>query len=110
MANWSKSFDLLLTPVTLEPAPSNEALAFNPAEPVGQALRTAAHCAFLQPFNLTGQPAMALPARAEGAITPVGVQLVALPGCEDQLLATGLQLEVAGALQIGRPSLGGLGA
>lgn len=62
---------------------------------------------FLGPFNLTGQPALALPGAWTSDGLPLGVQLVAAVGREDLLVQVGAQLESVLAWQRRRPPLGG---
>jgi aspartyl-tRNA(Asn)/glutamyl-tRNA(Gln) amidotransferase subunit A len=50
---------------------------------------------FEAPFNLTGQPALSLPAGATPAGLPIGVQLVGRPFAETELLRTAALLEPA---------------
>jgi amidase len=50
---------------------------------------------FTPPFNLTGQPAMTLPAGFGGDGLPLSVQLVGRRGAEDTLYALGAQIEAA---------------
>ena len=47
------------------------------------------------PWNITGQPAISLPALVSEAGLPIGVQLVAAPGREDVLVGVAAQLERA---------------
>lgn len=97
--------DLLLTPTSYEPAPKI-AQMYAPADnPVAAAEQTARHCAFLQPFNLTGSPAISLPMGMTKEGLPVGIQLVARMGREDLLLAVAGQLERAKAFQQPTPTL-----
>ncbi len=75
---WFQSFDWIATPVTTVPSvPANargdSALAIN-GKPVGE-LR-AALAPYLNVFNLTGHPAISVPAGFTGAGVPVGIQLV----------------------------------
>jgi aspartyl-tRNA(Asn)/glutamyl-tRNA(Gln) amidotransferase subunit A len=48
--------------------------------------------AFTVPWSVLGLPALSLPAGAAGGL-PVGVQLVGLPGADDELLALAAQLQ-----------------
>ncbi|MEJ3652964.1 amidase [Actinomycetes bacterium KLBMP 9759] len=90
---WADGFDLLLTPTTAMPAPplgtfddgSEEVLA-----PLGNP-----YIAFTRAFNVTGQPAISLPAGRTTLGLPMGVQLVADHGREDLLLAVAAQVERA---------------
>jgi amidase len=75
--------DLLITPVTLEPAwPLGE-----PAPP-----KTGM---FAFPFSFTGQPALVVPVGRTAAGLPVGVQIVGRPGDDELLLTLGHQLQDA---------------
>ena len=86
---------MLLTPTTAEPATplgAFEADAANPAAPIMRAVPVAT---FTAGFNATGQPAISLPAHWTGDGLPVGAQLVAAYGREDQLIRMAAQLEQA---------------
>ena len=50
---------------------------------------------YTAPFNISGQPAISLPMHWTEDGLPVGVQLVAAYGREDQLLQVAAQLEQA---------------
>jgi amidase len=85
--------DVVLTPATAAPAPR-----------LGQAhhrsgirtiLAISPWSAYTIPWNLTGQPALAIPAGTDGDGVPLGVQLVARPGEEATILALAAQLERA---------------
>lgn len=89
MARWWLDFDLLLSPVFA-----------TPPKPVGWPWRerdgiqrTLDVLAFTAPFNTTGQPAIAVPAQVTGSGEPIGIQLAAAYGREDQLVAVAAQLE-----------------
>jgi amidase len=91
---WADGFDLLLTPTLSEPPPRlGEFHA--PDEPWRGLVRSAPMIAFTQPFNVTGQPAVSLPAAHSDGGLPIGVQLVAAQGREDLLLRVAAQLEEA---------------
>jgi amidase len=83
--------DVLMTPVVARPAP-----AVGKWERSG-AIRTlngaAWHCPFTAVWNLTGQPAAAVPAGLDDAGMPLSVQLVGRPGDEATLLSLAAQLE-----------------
>jgi amidase len=49
--------------------------------------------AYTPPWNLTGQPAMAVPAGTDADGVPVGVQLVARPHGEATIVALAAQME-----------------
>jgi amidase len=85
-----------------------------PAEPVGKwagrsALRTlnrsAAGVVFTAPFNITGQPAAAVPAGFSGDGLPLSVQLAGRPGEEGTLLSLAAQLEAERPWAMTRPAL-----
>ena len=48
-----------------------------------------------RPFNLLGWPALSLPCGFSAEGLPIGVQLVAAPGCEDVLFRAGAAIEAA---------------
>ncbi len=86
-----REFDVLLTPVTARQPP-----------PVGKwegrgALRTLNgsiwHCPFTAVWNVTGQPAAAVPAGVDGSGMPRSVQLIGRPQDEATLLSLAAQLE-----------------
>jgi amidase len=54
-------------------------------------------------FNLTGQPAVAVPAGSDTGGLPLSVQLVGRPGAEDVLYALAGQLERAAPWAQRRP-------
>lgn len=76
-------YDLLVLPTTPTTAP-----------PVGRVDELTA-TAFTLPFNITGQPAISLPAGLDHNGLPVGVQLVAAPGHDHLLLRVAALLESA---------------
>jgi amidase len=87
-------FDLLLTPTVPEPPPPLG--QFHDANnPLAGLTRSAQIVPFCVPFNITGQPAISLPAHRDDSGLPIGVQLVAAAHREDILLRTALELETA---------------
>ncbi|MGV9314522.1 amidase [Streptomyces sp. NPDC003691] len=62
--------------------------------------------AFTYPFNITGQPAVSLPAGRAGQRLPVGIQLVGAPGDEARLLGLAAAFESARPWADERPALG----
>lgn len=78
---WDSGFDLLATPVTLEPA-------WNLGENVYS--KTGMFCA---PFSFTGQPALVVPISMTTFGIPVGVQLIGRHGDDELLLALASQLQ-----------------
>jgi Asp-tRNA(Asn)/Glu-tRNA(Gln) amidotransferase A subunit family amidase len=75
-------WDLLLTPATPAPPPLDDPGDTDPAT-------------FTCPFNVSGQPAIALPLHTDPAGLPIGVQLAAAHGREDVLIRVAAQLETA---------------
>lgn len=87
--------DLILTATTLTPALPFS--AFDGEKAVWTPMRTI-------PFNLTGQPALSLPAGFQNGL-PLGLQLVARAGDEDLLCRTGHAYERATDHSVQRPSV-----
>jgi amidase len=88
-------YDLLLCPTIPEPPPTLGQMKGTDADPLAGMLRAGEVVAFVQPFNVTGQPAISLPLGWSSDGLPLGVQLVAAPGREDVLLRVAAQLEEA---------------
>jgi amidase len=86
MARVWEQVDVLLLPVTAEPA---RVLGETPPRDTGRFI------AFTVPFNVTGEPAISLPLHRSPEGLPVGVQLVAPMGREDRLFQLAGQLERA---------------
>jgi Asp-tRNA(Asn)/Glu-tRNA(Gln) amidotransferase A subunit family amidase len=80
---WNSGFDILATPVMLEPAwkLGDDAPA-----------KTGMFCAR---FSFTGQPALVVPVSMTATGLPVGVQLVGRHSDDEMLLALGSQLQTA---------------
>jgi len=84
-------FDVLAMPtLPLEAFPVEQ---LHPAQVAGHDVRIHDAFPFTYPFNLTGHPALALPAGQTDAGLPASLQLVGRRYCEDILLRLGLQLE-----------------
>lgn len=88
---WYEGHDILVLPTLATPPPrlgflteGNETLRRS---------RLAATIPFTPPFNVTGQPAISIPAHWTSDGLPVGVQLVAGPGREDLILNLAVALE-----------------
>jgi amidase len=94
--------DFLITPTVAAPAPPIGALQGRGA------LMTLNTVAGWVPYNgvwnLTGQPALAVPAGFSSEGMPLSVQIVAPPGHEGQLLALGAQLEAQRQWALRRPA------
>lgn len=92
--DWFGDFDLWLTPtIPISPPKvgSFDALdgegVFRAAAPIG---------AFTAPFNVTGQPAISVPAGVTHDGCPIGVQLVGRMGSDRLLISLARQLELTG--------------
>jgi Asp-tRNA(Asn)/Glu-tRNA(Gln) amidotransferase A subunit family amidase len=87
----------LVTAARTDPTPLRIAISLRPALPckLDPEMRAAAERAYTPPWNLTGQPAMTVPAGADAGGVPVGVQLVARPGDEATIVALAGQMERA---------------
>src|SRR5262249_10259580 len=72
-------FDLLLTPTLAEPPPLLGDIDSLAPDPTHALERLVPFGVFTAPFNVTGQPAISLPAPIDGEL-PIGVQFVAAPG------------------------------
>ena len=92
-------FDLLVLPVASVPPPPLG--WFNLPDEHG---RWPNVFNYTGPFNVTGQPAIALPVRSTEDGLPIGVQLVAAPGREDVLVAVAAAVEAAIPWAERRPS------
>lgn len=101
MAEWWKSYDVLLTPTVAAPPPP---LGWFTAEGTDrEGPRIASFSPYTAPFNMTGQPAISLPLHWSADGLPVGVQLVAAYGREDLLIRLAAQLETAAPWADKRP-------
>jgi len=98
---WQGGFDLLVTPTQASPPVRLGTLGSTREEPLRGLFRSAPYGVFTLPFNLSGQPAISLPAGltrgddAWPAGLPLGVQLVAPYGDEATLLRVAAELEEA---------------
>jgi len=88
------AFDLLLTPTATTPPPP---LGWaSPDQPIPTLMeRLNQSTVFTMPFDVTGQPAISLPATMNGDGLPIGIQLAAESGREDLLFRVAAQLEQA---------------
>ena len=94
---WSAAggdFDLLVTPTLAEPPPLLGDIDSLAPDPTHALERLVPFGVFTAPFNVTGQPAISVPAPVDGAL-PIGVQLVAAAGEESVLLQVAAQIERA---------------
>jgi len=90
---WSDGNDILITPTCMKTAPKLGDLVGTPEDPIRSLMESIPYAAFTAPFNTTGQPAISLPVGLDSNGLPIGVQLVAGYGREDQLFAVAGQLE-----------------
>ena len=86
---WDEGNDLLITPTMAEPAPPIGELKGADVERIVRLVP------YTAPYNVSGQPAIALPLHWTSDGLPVGIQLVAAYGREDLLLRVAAQLEEA---------------
>jgi amidase len=82
---WQSGYDLLITPVRTQPPPR---IATHTQEEIRAAMGF-----FTMPYNLSGQPALAIPCYVNEAGLPIGVQLVADYGREDVLIQIAALIE-----------------
>jgi amidase len=90
---WWDEHDLLVTPTIAEPPPLLGEFVSTPEDPLAAGLRAGRLTPFTTPFNVTGQPAISLPAAWTDDGLPIGVQLVAAPCREDVLIRVAAALE-----------------
>lgn len=83
--------DVLVTPSLAQPPP--RARAWSRRGWLANVLSNARYAPFAAPWNITGWPAMSVPAGLAPNGSPLGVQLVARPGGEAMLLGLAAQLE-----------------
>jgi amidase len=102
MALWAE-FDVLLTPGTATTAIAAEG-AFGKPAPLAIDV-AGSFTPFTPLFNLTGQPAITIPAGIGADGLPLSVQLVGRLGAEDQLYSLAGQLESAAPWAQRRPPL-----
>jgi amidase len=99
-------YDALLTPGLAEaPLPLGTLDPMDETDPMGTFRRSGAFTPFTAPFNVTGQPAIALPLYQREDGLPLAVQLVGQPAQEGALLALAAQLEEAHPWADRRPTL-----
>lgn len=92
---WQAGFDVLVTPAQAQPPPEIGWITSTREEPFRAFLRAAPYGAYTFAFNMSGQPALSLPATITAAGLPLGTQLVARWAAEDVLLQVAAQLEDA---------------
>ncbi len=93
---WDEAgIDVLVTPTVSELPCLLSEMDAELIDPTSLGMKVAGHCAFTEPFNVTGEPAISLPLHWTSSGLPVGIQLVARFGREDVLLQLAAQLEQA---------------
>ena len=96
---WAEGNDVLVTPTMAEAAPR---IGEVKGASVERIIRLVPYTA---PFNVSGQPAIALPLHRTPSGMPVGIQLVAAFGREDLLVRVAAQLEEAAPWADRRPPI-----
>ena len=97
-------YDLLLTPSLAQRPLAIGELHGAGADPSADFLRAARFVPYAPLFNITGQPAISIPAGFGDDGLPIGVHLAAKPLGEDTLLQVAAQLEAARPWAARRPS------
>lgn len=93
---FGRDFDVLLTPtMAIEPPPVGWIWQGSEDDPGAPMINATPMAAYTAVFNVTGQPAISLPAYVSDAGLPVGVQLVAPLFDEATLIRVASQLESA---------------
>jgi amidase len=96
VARWGRDFDVLVTPTSAILPPSAGALmAAAHATPEAPVFEVVASVSFTAFGNVTGLPGVSLPLHWTEQDVPVGVQLLAGPWQDGELLALAAQLEAA---------------
>ncbi len=106
VARWGRDFDVLLTPTSaILPPLAGAVLEAQHAAPDQPVLDVVASVSFTAFGNVTGLPAVSLPLHWNEDGLPIGVQLLAGPWQDGQLLALSAQLEEARPWAERRPPL-----
>ena len=87
------AFDLILSPTMGEPPVPLGTYDDSGPDPMEALLRAGHTVCFLAGINITGQPAISLPLYWNEDGLPIGIQLIAKSGREDQLIRVASQLE-----------------
>jgi amidase len=97
VGRFDHEFDLLVTPtMAIEPPQVGLLEAIHAGADTGRLpMEIVSMAAFTAIFNITGQPAVSLPLHVAPSGLPVGVQIVAGPWRESQLIRVASQLELA---------------
>lgn len=96
LTHWGRDFDLLLTPtIALDPPRIGWLASDESTNPVDLLWRATEMVPYNSWCNVSGQPAISVPAGRSPSGLPIGVQLIAAPWREDLLLQVGMELEEA---------------
>ncbi len=101
------AYDVVLTPTLAQP-PALVGGLRDDADPAGDFAAQKRFTPFTAPYNMTGQPAMSVPlhwAEIDGAVLPIGVQLVGRPADEPTVISLAAQLEEAAPWAARRPPI-----
>ena len=104
---WFERFDLLVTPTLTRTALPIEERLFEPIEIEGETVDSVrrAWYPYTHPFNLTGHPAISLPAGFHSDGLPVAIQLVGRRHADAELLRVAALFEAARPWAAPRPQL-----
>ena len=107
---WFDRYDVILTPTLARTALPIEERLFEPVEIEGKAAGSVrrAWYPYTHPFNLTGNPAVSLPAGLHSDGLPIAAQLVGARGADALLLKVSALLERAMPWDDIRPKVAGL--
>ncbi len=94
---WFDTADIVVMPTLSRPALPIDQDFFGPIEIDNQSVENvrAAWYPYTMPFNLTGNPAVSLPAGFDAAGMPLAIQLIARPGEDERLLRTAALFEAS---------------
>jgi aspartyl-tRNA(Asn)/glutamyl-tRNA(Gln) amidotransferase subunit A len=108
---WFERYDVIVTPTLARTAISIEERLFEPIEIDGRKTDTVrkAWYPYTHPFNLTGHPAVSLPAGFHSDGLPVGIQLVGRRAEDARLFKVAALFEQARPWAHRRPHIEGLG-
>jgi aspartyl-tRNA(Asn)/glutamyl-tRNA(Gln) amidotransferase subunit A len=108
--SWFERFDIIVMPTLARTAVPIEERLFEPIEIEGKPVDTVrkAWYPYTHPFNLTGNPAVTLPAGLHSDGLPVAIQLVGRRGEDARLLNAAAQFEAAQPWANLKPRIAGL--